>query len=53
MTVGLIFEGIGLGIFWLIMRKEYLEGDEREEEEDAPFQKIRSRFFKKTKKPEE
>ena len=44
-SVGLISEAIGLGGFWLVIRKEYRIGEEPEEKEDNTLQKIRSRIF--------
>ncbi len=44
-TIGLISEAIGLGAFWLVIRKEYRIGEETEEKEENTLQKLRSRIF--------
>ena len=53
-TIGLIFEAIGLGAFWLVIRKEYRVGEEQEDRADSAFNMIREKIFhSKTDKPEE
>ncbi len=56
-TVGIIFEALGLGGFWLIIRNEYRAGEDqedRENREDNPLAKIREKLFHSKKDtPEE
>lgn len=53
-TIGLIFEAIGLGAFWLVIREEYRAGEDQEVRTESAFNKIREKIFhSKTGKPEE
>ncbi|MBN2155011.1 MAG: hypothetical protein JW776_03115 [Candidatus Lokiarchaeota archaeon] len=49
-TVGMISEVIGLMLFWLIIRTEYLAGLDPEERKATFFEKIRSKLFSKESK---
>jgi len=43
-TIGIIFEVIGLGGFWLVIRKDYLAGEKEEEGKEAPLKKSQSKL---------
>ncbi len=50
--VGLISELIGLGGFWLVIRKDYYA--DQEDRKESPFESIRSSLLKpKSKQPDE
>ena len=56
-TVGLIFEALGLGGFWLLIRNDYQTKQEVEDREEAPLHKLREKIFhpksEKSEKSEE
>ena len=44
--IGLIFEAIGVGAFWLVIRREYKTGEESEEDRgESTLAKLRARIF--------
>ena len=44
-TVGLIFEALGLGGFWLVVRNDYRTEENENEHEDRPLSNLRSKIF--------